>query len=113
MKKSIFLAACLSLLVILMSGCKTGVYTTHSGKEDVSYLQFVSASSLSGKTVVVELDNGTSFEAKVNKERKSYTKPHLYTIKSGKRSVRVSYKGRVVYDSDIFVSHQSTKVVRL
>lgn len=113
MKKKIFITMCLGLLVLIISSCKTGTYTTHSGKEDIAYLQFVSSTSLAGKTVYVELDNGVYFNAKVNKERKAYNKPDLYTIQPGKRSVKVTFNNRVIYDSDIFVSQQSTKVIHL
>lgn len=113
MKKKLFIAACLGLVVLFTASCKTGVFTAQSGRDDVAYLQFVSSTSLSGAKVLVELDRGTSFEAKVTKERKSYKKPHLYTIKPGKRSVKVIYRGRIIYNQKIFVSQQATKVIRL
>ncbi len=112
MKKNIYLVLCIAVIAVFAAGCRAAVYTAHSGHEDVSYLQFVS-SSISGKTVQVTLDGDTSFPAKVNKEKKSYSKPDLYTIKPGKRSVRVEVGGRIIYDQDIFVSQQSTKVIRL
>lgn len=113
MRKEIHLLACLSLVVMFLVGCKASVYTSQSSHEDIAYMQFVSSTKLSGDYVQVILDGGTEFQAKVNKEKKAYNRPDRYTIQPGKRSVRVMYKGRVIYDSDIYVSQQSTKIIRL
>lgn len=112
MKKNLIFTLSLAVISLLIVGCKAAVYTSHSGHEDISYLQLVS-STISGKTVSVSLDGDTEFQAKVNKEKKAYAKPDLYTIKPGKRRVTVEFNNRILFDQDIFVSQQSTKVIRL
>ena len=113
MKK--LLVKVVSLLVILISinGCKTVVYDRQGGNADIAYLQFISSGSLVGKKVEVVVDDQTTFTAKVKRDRKASIKPNLYTIKPGKRNVKVYRKGNKVAEQDIYVSQQKTKEIRL
>lgn len=53
MKKILFLmCSCL----ILLAGCKTGVFTSEYGKEDVAFISLVSSDALANKDVEVYID---------------------------------------------------------
>lgn len=112
MKKLLFL---LTTCVLFLTGCKTGVYTAEYGKEDVAYVSLVSSDALANKDVVVTVDNTTTFTAHVQKAKQSTEKHNgkLHAIKPGTRHLKITYKGNVVYEKDIFVSSQQTKLINL
>ncbi len=113
MKRRLFYLSFAVLLSALLLGCKSVVYNKQGGNEDVAYLQFISSGSLSGEKVEVVVDGTVTFTAIVGKERKSSIKPNLYTIKPGKRNVKIYWKGDILLEQDIFVSQQKTKTIRL
>lgn len=113
MKKQIIRFLSLLLLVVVVSSCKSVVYDRQGGNADIAYLQFISSGPLVGKKVEVVVDDQTSFVAKVKRDRKASIKPNLYTIKPGKRNVKVFRKGNMVAEQDIYVSQQKTKEIRL
>ena len=112
MKKFMFIC-CLCLLTLV--GCKTGVYTAEYGKEDVAYISLISSDKMANKDVQVYIDNEAQFTARVQKAKQSTEKHNgkLFAIKPGKRHMKVVYNGDVIYEKEIFVSSQQTKLINL
>ena len=98
-------------LGLLLCGCRAHYpVAQQSGKDDVAYLLFVSQKEYAKKHVTVTLDGETTFEAKV---RDSYRKGTSYAIATGRRTINVEYKGASIYNKEIFVSTQETKIITL
>ncbi|BEH00005.1 hypothetical protein [Bacteroides sedimenti] len=96
----------------LLTSCKVGNYSQERGLPDQAYLLFVANEAYEGE-VQVTVDNETTFNAKVIKEKKGTIKRDLYAIAKGKRYIKVSYNGKVIYEREIFVSAQETKKIQL
>ncbi len=101
-------------LVLLLCGCRAHYpVAQQSGKDDVAYLLFVSQKDYANKHVTVSLDGEKTFEAKVVKAKNSYRKGTSYAIATGRRKINVEYKGNSIYNKEIFVSTQETKIITL
>ena len=101
-------------LVLLLGGCKAHYpVAQQSGKDDVAYLLFVSQKEYAKKHVTVYLDDVKTFEAKVVKTKDSYRKGTSYAIATGRRKINVEYEGNSIYNKEIFVSTQETKIITL
>lgn len=111
--KKLLILCCISVLAL--ASCKTGVFTADYGKEDVAYVCLVSSDTMANKNVEVYVDNETQFTAHVQKAKQSTEKHNggLFAIKPGKRHMKVVYNGNVLYEKDIFVSSQQTKLINL
>lgn len=112
MKKILFLmCSCL----ILLAGCKTGVFTSEYGKEDVAFISLVSSDALANKDVEVYIDENAPFTVHVQKSKQSTVKHNgkLFSIMPGKRHMKIVYNGETIYEKDIFVSSQQTKLINL
>ncbi len=107
------IAGVMSLSV--MTGCRTGSFASEYGKSDMAYISVVSSGDYAGKSVDVVVDNETGFKVEVVRYKQSSEKHNgrLHGIRPGKRHVRIVYDGSVVYDKDIFVSSQHTKLIML
>lgn len=101
-----------SILICLFVGCKAPI-AMQSGREDIAYLVFVSPKTYWNKEVNVSIDNETNFEAKVVKAKRSNRWGRQYGISTGRRNIKVSYEGKTIYQKEIFVSSQETKVITL
>lgn len=101
-----------SVLICLFAGCKAPI-AMQSGREDMAYLVFVSPKTYWNKEVNVSIDNETNFSAKVVKAKRSNRWGRQYGISTGRRNLKVSYEGTVIYQKEIFVSTQETKVITL
>lgn len=110
MRKKLFLI--LSVLLVIMAACKAPVSREY-GKEDVAYLLFVTRGQYKGSQVNVNLDNGTSFKADVVTSKKANRKGISYQVATGRRHIQVSYQGQTLYDRDVLLSTQETKVIDL
>lgn len=112
--KLVFRLLCGFMLASVLWSCKTGVYASQYGKEDMAYISIMS-STYSGKTVEVVVDGTTTFHVKVVKMKQDAEKRtgDLYGIRTGKRHVIVKYKGTILYEKDIFVSSQQSKNIIL
>ena len=118
MKKLIFLFIA-SLLIF--SGCKVGEGTisTSRGLENESFLEFVGTAKNYKGGVDVNIDDKTTFKAKVHNQhegdyfpKKDRFKGEVYAIPTGTHTVTVSYNGNVIYKKQIFVSAQeNVKIV--
>lgn len=101
-------------LVLLLCGCRAHYpVAQQSGKDDVAYLLFVSQKEYAKKYVTVTLDGEKTFEAKVIKAKDSNYKGASYAIATGRRKINVEYKGTLIYNKEIFVSTQETKIITL
>lgn len=113
MKKNlIFGVLTLVLLVVFTSSCKTGTYSKASA-DDIAFIKLMSSSTLAGKQVKVIINNETSFSAKVNKMRTSPLKQKTYRIVSGRKNIKIYSRGRLLWNQDVFISQQSTRVIVL
>jgi len=111
MKKSL-LFSCLIILCTLLSSCKVGRYTEEKGLSDQAYLLFVSNEKYDD-AVQVTIDENATFNAIVLKEKKMTVKGNKYAIATGRRHLKVTFKDKVLYDKEIFVSTQETKKIQL
>lgn len=100
----------------LMVACKSSFpVAQQSGKEDMAYLVFVGPLQTYGngsKPVQVDVD-GTQFDAKVVKPKTSNRKGTQYGVAPGRRNVTVRFNGEVVYQKQLFLSSQETKIITL
>lgn len=104
----------LSLLVLVLGACSVGRTTESKGLENQAYLQFVRGNSEKySDGVDVFIDDAQPFKAKVNKVDSRTVKGNTYVIKSGKRYLRVEYRGAVLYEKDIIVTTQETRRIQL
>lgn len=112
MKKiALFLCA---FAAFFMWSCKANYpVAQESGKEDVAYLIFVSASNAGNKDVSVTVDGKTTFQARTVKSRKANRRGTQYSVQTGKRQVKVVSDGQTLYDKYVFLSSQETKVITL
>ncbi len=107
-----------SLLVIacLMVGCKANYpVAQQSGKDDMAYLVFVGPLKTYGngsKPVQVDVD-GKRFDAKVVKPKIANRKGTQYGVATGRRSITVTFNGQIVYQKQLFLSSQETKIINL
>ena len=100
--------------LLLLCCCKAHYpVAQESGKEDMAYLLFVSEKQYAGKNVLVSLDEGNTFMAKVVKGKNSNLKGTQYGISTGNRLLKVTYQGEILYQKRIFVSTQEVKQIIL
>lgn len=100
--------------VIALAGCKANFpVAQQSGKEDTSYLLFVSQKEYRNKTVQVSIDNGPSFDAKTVSEKKSNRRGNQYGVTTGAKDIKVSYNGQTLYQKKLFLSTQEVKQINL
>ncbi|MDR0891761.1 MAG: hypothetical protein LBN24_04025 [Mediterranea sp.] len=105
---------CLFALIGILTSCRVSYpVAQESGKEDMAYLLFVSPRQYADATVQVVIDDAQPFAAKVTKQKKSLRKGTQYAIKTGARTLKVSYEGRTLYQKKIFVSTQEVKQILL
>lgn len=103
-------------IVCLLAGCKANYpVAQQSGKEDMAYLVFVGPLKTYGngtKPVQVDVD-GTKFDAKVVKPKTANRKGTQYGVATGRRNVIVKFNGQTVYQKQLFLSSQETKIINL
>lgn len=106
----------LMFIAFLMMGCKANYpVAQQSGKEDIAYLVFVGPLETYGngsKTVQVDVD-GTKFDAKVVKPKTANRKGTQYGVATGRRNIIVKFNGQTVYQKQLFLSSQETKIINL
>lgn len=110
--KTKYIAPLLVCICTLFTSCKVGSYSQERGLPDQAYLYFVANQNYEGE-IQVSIDNNTSFNAKVIKEKKGTIKRDIYAIAKGKRKIKVSYNGNIIYEREVFVSAQETKKIEL
>ena len=110
MRKYVFFI--IAATMALLASCKAPV-TQSSGKENVAYLLFVSTGNRPNTTVDVTIDGETSFTAETVKAKKSGNKGTSYVVSVGKRTVKVTADGNVLYNKVVFLSPQETKKIML
>lgn len=116
MKNTLWIAMVCGLLSLFaFNSCKTGVYATEHGKDDIAFVCFYSSGIYANKTIDVVIDKDTAFSTKVVKAKQDgeKRKGELYGIKTGKRHICVSYNGNIIYEKDIYVTSQQTKEIIL
>lgn len=103
-------------LTCLLVGCKSSFpVPQQSGKEDMAYLVFVGPLKTYGngsKPVQVDVD-GTTFDAKVVKLKVANRKGCQYGVATGKRNIIVKFNGNTIYQKQLFLSSQETKIINL
>lgn len=110
--KKIYIAFLFVSICTLISSCKVGNYSQEGGLPDQAYLLFVANEKYSND-VQVTIDNTTTFNAKVLKEKKGTIKGNTYAIAKGRRAIKVSFQGKIIFEKEIFVSAQETKKIQL
>ncbi|MBQ8889205.1 MAG: hypothetical protein IJY59_06935 [Bacteroidaceae bacterium] len=101
-------------LALVMVGCKANYpVAQQSGKDDVAFLLFVSASNQSSQIVDVTIDGNTTFEAKTVKAKKANRKGTSYAVATGRRRLKVEKEGQTLYEKEVFLSTQETKIITL
>lgn len=104
----------ISFVTILSQGCSTSMPIAHEGgKGDVAYIVIASANSNVGKTVTVNVNDLRPFDANVVKLKDAKFNGTSYQIKPGRKSVKITRNGVVLYDSQVFISPQETKIITI
>ncbi len=101
------------LVIILLSACKVGMISESKGKAQEAFLQFVQTQTKYENGVEVTIDNGSTFNAKVDKQTKRGVYGNTYAIPTGKHHLTVKSAGKILYDQEIFTSSQQTKQISL
>jgi len=109
MKKIFFV---ITIGLMLLTGC-TGVKTLSTGLENESFLVFIGKPSSYSRGIVVNIDDKSTFKAKVNKGHADRPKGKVYAISTGTHLVTVFYNNNVIFKKQIFVSAQETKKIIL
>lgn len=103
-------------IIMFIVGCKTNYpVAQQTGKEDMAYLVFVGPKQTYGngsKLVQVDID-GTQFDAKVVKPKTANRKGTQYGVGTGNRHLTVKFQGKTIYNKQVFLSSQETKVIYL
>ncbi len=110
MKRLIFFLLLGSFIVLSSCG---GIKTMSAGQENEAFLEFFGAPKSYPDGVEVTLDNKTTFMASVHSEKVAYMKGEVYAISTGAHTIKVSHKGQVLYEKQIFVATQETKKIVL
>lgn len=114
MKTKVFII--LLALTSLIVGCKTNYpVAQQSGKEDMAYLIFVGPQKTYGngsKRVQVDID-GNKFDAQVVKPKTANRKGTQYGVATGRRNITVKFNNQVIYQKQLFLSSQETKIITL
>ncbi len=113
MKRNLFAALAVAAAALLASCRAHHPVEQASGSEDIAYLLFVSPDEYSGQTVSVSVSGVPAFEAKVVKSKKASRKGTAYAIPTGRKKIKVTSRGRTLYEKEIFVSAQETKFITL
>jgi len=100
----------------VLAGCKANYpVSQQSGKEDMAFLVFVGPLNTYGngsKAVQVNVD-GTKFDAKVVKPKTANRKGTQYGVSTGLRNITVTFNGQTIYQKQLFLSSQETKIINL
>lgn len=103
-------------ITFLLIGCRANYpVAQQSGKEDMAYLVFVGPLKTYGNgsiPVQVEVD-GTKFDAKVVKPKTANRKGIQYGVGIGRRNVTVKLNNQTIYQKQLFLSSQETKIINL
>lgn len=108
MKKIYFIV----VLAIILTSCG-GIKTLSSGLENEAFLEFVGKPNDYEGGLNVTVDDKTSFVAELNKNKSTKTKGVVYAISTGTHMVSVTYKNKLLYKKQIFISSQETKKIIL
>jgi len=108
--KFLFLLVCLPLF--LLTSCKVGNTALSTGLADQGFLELTAASRHAD--VLVELENGKIFKAKVNRINSKTVKGYRYAIATGKRTIKIyDEDGKQLYTRTLLVSTQQVKTIQL
>lgn len=114
MKKKILFV--LLSAVCLVTGCRSNYpVAQQSGMEDRAYLVFVGPEETyknGSELIQVDVD-GTVFNAEVVKPKTANRKGIQYGVATGRRNVTIRFKGKVIYNKQLFLSSQETKIINL
>ena len=114
MKARVFIM--LMAIAGLFVSCKSNFpVAQQSGKEDMAYLVFVGPRQTYGngsKLVQVDVD-GNKFDAKVVKPKTANRKGTQYGVATGRKNVTVRFEGQSIYQKQLFLSSQETKIITL
>jgi hypothetical protein len=102
----------LTLAIIVIYGCG-GIKTLSTGLDNEAFLEFVGKPNDYEGGLSVSVDEKTTFVAEVNKDKATKTKGRVYAISTGIHNVSVSYKNKLLYKKQIFISSQETKKIIL
>lgn len=108
MKAKLLVAICCTLL----ASCKVGVVTQSQGLSDQGYLLLVTSEKK--QIVDVTIDDGTPFEATVNKEKRGKIHNTSYALNTGKRHIVITSKqGEKLFEKYVIINAQQTKKIIL
>lgn len=103
----------LMVLGLMLTASCTGLKTTSRGLENESFLVFTGNELKYEEGVLVDVDGKRSFNAVVVKDGSSLPSNCVYAISTGTHVVTVTYRKKVIYKQQIFISAQETKKIAL
>lgn len=104
------------VIASILVSCKSSFpVAQQSGKEDMAYLVFVGPRQTYGNgSMPVQVDvDGKQFDAKVVKPKTANRKGVQYGVATGRRNVTVKFNGQIIYQKQLFLSSQETKIITL
>lgn len=108
--KKIYSIIVLATLVLYSCG---GIKTLSTGIDNEAFLEFIGKPNDYDGGLDVTVDEKTNFVAEVNKDKATKTKGRVYAISTGAHTISVSYKNKLLYKKQIFISSQETKKIIL
>jgi len=101
-------------LASLLAGCKANYpVAQQSGKEDMAFLVFVGPKETYGNGSKPVHVDGSTFDAKVVKPKTANRKGTQYGVATGRRNITVTFNGQTIYQKQLFLSTQETKIINL
>ena len=102
----------IALFFLILTSCG-GTKTSFQGLENQSFLEFLGNSNNYSNGVEVLVDDKSPFRAKVYKDKPERIRGEVYAIATGKHTLKVYYKNKMIYNQPLFISAQETKKIIL
>ena len=114
--KRLILSLSLTIMALIgLNSCKTGNFPQTYGHEDMAYIYILSGNQYDGQVVKVQVDSNFTFDVKVQKAKQDTEKHNgeVHGIKPGTRHIIVRLNDQIIYEKDVVLSNQQTKIINL
>ena len=108
--RNLYKISTIVVLLFVMASCKVGNYVSSNGDDNKAKILLVSTGNFINKIVQVQVDNNVPFEYRIVSVKKSYKKD-ITLIPSGKHHLKIYYKGKLIYNQNIFIASSETKKI--
>ena len=109
MKKLHFLIV---VLLLILNSCG-GTKTSFQGLASECYIEFLGNPRTYSDGVDVIVDDKPSFRAKVYKDKIGRMSGEIYSITTGRHTLKVKYQNQIIFNKEIFISTLESKKIIL